>query len=103
MVIIASISYFAMANGRGVVEHHRKIPEHHIKPLPPTHHHYFRDVYYARYVDWLLTTPLILLNLALLSGLNGASIFSSIVANVIMVVTGWFAAVSHSKREKWGW
>jgi len=103
IVVIAGLSYFAMANGSGVVEHHRKVPEHHIKPIPPTHRHIFRDIYYARYVDWLLTTPLILLNLALLSGLNGASIFSSIVANVIMIITGWFAAVSHSKTEKWGW
>jgi len=103
MVIIAGLSYFAMANGSGVIEHHRKIPEHHIKPLPPTHRHVYRDIYYARYVDWLLTSPLILLNLALLSGLSGASIFSSLAADAIMILTGWFAAVSRSKGEKWGW
>jgi len=103
LVVIAGLSYFAMANGSGVVEHHRRIPEHHADPLPPTHRHIFRDVYYARYIDWLLTTPLILLNLHALSGVSGASIFSSIAADVIMILSGWFAAVSHSKGEKWGW
>jgi bacteriorhodopsin len=103
IVVIASISYFAMANKSGMVEHHRKIPEHHVDPLPPTHRHIFRDVYYARFVDWFLTTPLILLNLHALSGLNGASIFSTIAADFIMILTGWFAAVSRTKVEKWGW
>jgi len=103
MVVIAGLSYFAMANKSGVIEHHRRVPEHHIDPLPPTHRHIFRDVYYARYIDWLLTTPLILLNLQALSGVNGASIFSTIAADVIMILSGWFAAVSHAKGEKWGW
>jgi bacteriorhodopsin len=92
-----------MANQSGVIEHHRRIPEHHIDPLPPTHRHVYRDVYYARYIDWLLTSPLILLNLSVLSGLSGANIFSAVVADLIMIVSAWFAALSHTKLEKWGW
>jgi len=103
MVVIAGLSYFAMANKSGVIEHHRRIPEHHTKPLPPTHRHVWRDVYFARYIDWLLTTPLLVLNLSVLAGLNGASIFSAIAADVVMILSGWFAAVSHRKAEKWGW
>jgi len=47
ITIIAGISYFAMATGGGVFTHYRRIPEHHIKPLPPTHTHVYRDVFYA--------------------------------------------------------
>jgi len=103
IVLIGTLSYFALANGSGMVEHHRRIPEHHIHPLPPTHRHVYRDIYYARYIDWLLTSPLIILNLSVLAGLSGANIFSAVVANTISILTAYFAAVSHHKGEKWGW
>lgn len=63
----------------------------------------FREVYWARYVDWTLTTPLLLLDLALLAGLSGANILVAIVADVIMVITGLFAAYGDGDGQKWGW
>jgi bacteriorhodopsin len=59
-------------------------------------------VFYARYVDWLFTTPLLLLDLALLAGLNGADITNVIIADVIMILTGLFAAFGVTERAKWG-
>ncbi|RYP93005.1 hypothetical protein DL770_000879 [Monosporascus sp. CRB-9-2] len=62
-----------------------------------------RQVYWARYVDWSLTTPLLLLDLTLLAGLSGYSILVTITADVIMILTGLFAAFGDFEAQKWGW
>ncbi len=63
----------------------------------------FRQIYWARYVDWTVTTPLLLLDLAFLAGVNGADIIVAIVADVVMILTGLFAAYGHNSTQKWGW
>jgi len=69
-----------------------------------TFHDQCRQVFWARYVDWALTTPLVLLNLCLLAGVDGAHTLMAIAANVIMVLSGWFAAYgSAESAQKWGW
>lgn len=50
-----------------------------------------------------MTTPLLLLDLALLAGLNGYSILVIIVADVIMILTGLFAALGDFEVQRWGW
>jgi len=51
-----------------------------------------------------LTTPLLLLDLSLLAGLNGAHILIAIIADIIMILTGLFAAFgSEGTPQKWGW
>jgi len=51
-----------------------------------------------------LTTPLLLLDLALLAGLSGGHITIAIVADLIMVLTGLFAAFGREESpSKWGW
>ena len=103
ITIIAAISYFGMATRQGVSWHHIKQVEHH-RHVPNTTKDIYRQVYWARYVDWSLTTPLLLLDLTLLAGLNGAHILMAIVADVIMILTGLFAAFgSDSNPQKWGW
>jgi len=103
ITVIAAISYFAMASGAGNSFHHVVVTEPHRK-LPDTHFDLYRQVYWARYVDWSLTTPLLLLDLALLAGLNGANITVAIVADLIMVLTGLFAAYgTEGTAQKWGW
>ncbi|EHY52045.1 hypothetical protein HRR83_003394 [Exophiala dermatitidis] len=98
----AFLSYFAMATGSGfgytkytVTESHKKVPD--------THQVINREVYWARYVDWTITTPLLLLDLALLAGLSGANILVAVGADVIMILTGLFAAFGHNKAQTWGW
>lgn len=39
-----------------------------------------REVFYARYIDWLITTPLLLLDLALLAGIPPVDIVLLMVA-----------------------
>jgi len=102
ITIIAALSYFAMATHSGITWHHSRIREHH-DHVPDTFRHVHRPIYYARYIDWALTTPLLILDLSLLSGLNGASIFTAITADIIMILTGLFAAFGHTRLQTWGW
>lgn len=100
---IAALSYFAMATGHGTALHHVKVRESH-SHVPDTYHDIYREVYWARYVDWSLTTPLLLLDLALLAGVDGAHTLIAIVADLIMILTGLFAAFgSEGTPQKWGW
>jgi len=99
----AALSYFAMATGHGISYHHVTVTESH-PHVPDTEQDIYRQVYWARYVDWSLTTPLLLLDLCLLAGLNGAHILMAIVADVIMILTGLFAAFgAEGTPQKWGW
>ena len=103
ILIFASIAYFAMATGHGVSVH-RTVITHQNEHVPDTYTTVERQVFWARYVDWALTTPLLLLDLSLLAGLNGAHILMAIVADVIMILTGLFAAFgSDNTPQKWGW
>jgi bacteriorhodopsin len=63
----------------------------------------FRQILWARYIDWSVTTPLLLLDLAFLAGVNGADIIVAIVADVLMILTGLFAAFGDNKIQKWGY
>jgi bacteriorhodopsin len=93
-----------MASGHGIGYHHVVEKEQHKHGVPPTTKDVYRQVYWARYVDWTVTTPLLLLDLALLAGMNGANILVAIVADVIMILTGLFAAFgTEDTPQKWGW
>lgn len=99
----AFLSYFAMATGDGINYHKIVETVSHKHGLPDTEEITFRQVYWARYVDWSTTTPLLLLDLSLLAGLSGANILVAIVADVIMILSGLFAAYGTSDGQKWGW
>lgn len=92
---IATLSYFAMATGSGNL-----FAETFYKK---TEEHLFRQVFWARYVDWALTTPLLLLDLSFLAGLNGANILVAVFADLVMILTGLFAAFGNNDGQKWGW
>ena len=103
ITLTAALSYFAMATGHGVSVHNITI-RHQNDHVPDTFEHVKRQVFWARYVDWAITTPLLLLDLGLLAGMSGAHIFMAIVADLIMVLTGLFAAFgSEGTPQKWGW
>uniref|UniRef100_UPI001C31EA5B Opsin n=1 Tax=Leptosphaeria maculans TaxID=5022 RepID=UPI001C31EA5B len=103
ITLTAALSYFAMATGHGVALNKIVIRTQH-DHVPDTYETVYRQVYYARYIDWAITTPLLLLDLGLLAGMSGAHIFMAIVADLIMVLTGLFAAFgSEGTPQKWGW
>jgi len=92
-----------MATGHGVALKHIRIRHSH-DHVPDTYDDIYRQVFWARYVDWVLTNPLILLNLGLLAGLNGAYILMAIVSNLILNLTSLFAAFgTENTTQKWGW
>jgi bacteriorhodopsin len=47
----------------------------------------------CRYVDWALTTPLLLLDLALLAGLPWIDVLALLVVDEAMILTGAFAGL----------
>lgn len=98
----AAISYFSMALNDGTYLNKIVIKEIH-ENVPDTFKTIYREVYWARYVDWTLTTPLLLLDLCLLAGLSGADILVAIVADLIMILTGLFAAFATEGGAKWGY
>ncbi|ORX38160.1 hypothetical protein BD324DRAFT_577895 [Kockovaella imperatae] len=103
VLTIAMVSYLAMATGLGTT-------------FVPIHNHaadasvykYFREVYFARYIDWLFTTPLLLLSLAVLAGLSPADTVLVICADVFMIVTGLLGGLvparwATGERSRWTW
>ncbi len=93
-----------MATGGGSTFKH--IIKHEHEPAIDHSHdeHIYREVLWARYADWSLTTPLLLLDLAFLAGCNGADILVIVVADLVMVMNGLFAAMArNSEMEIWGY
>jgi bacteriorhodopsin len=58
--------------------------------------------YWARYVDWFFTTPLLLLDLALLAGATKEAIAWLLGLDVMMIATGFFAGITASDI-RWVW
>lgn len=91
-----------MAVGDGVYDNEIIVKETQ-KHVPDTFQTIFREVYWARYVDWSVTTPLLLLDLALLAGLSGANITVAVTSDLIMILSGLFAALTSDVNAKWGY
>jgi bacteriorhodopsin len=94
--MVACIAYFTMGSNLGFtpigVEYHRSDPE-----VAGNN----RAIFYARYIDWVITTPLLLLDLLLTAGMPWPSIFMLMLVDEIMIVTGLIGALVES-RYKWG-
>ncbi|KAH8682593.1 hypothetical protein BX600DRAFT_506174 [Xylariales sp. PMI_506] len=60
-----------------------------------------REIFYARYIDWSITTPLLLLNLLLTAGVPASTILITMLADEIMVVCGLIGALTQTSY-KWG-
>lgn len=70
-------------------------------------------VYWARYLDWVITTPLLLLGLLTLAvrptaggeaGRERHGLFGAVIgADVLMVITGLFGALSLNSQHKYAW
>ncbi len=94
--IIAACSYFAMAVDQGSVTLPLGAPD-----------GTGRLFYYARYIDWTFTTPLLLLSLsytAMHSSLRrGGMVAGLLLADVIMILTALFFGLSEVAWIKWTW
>jgi len=104
MAVTSALAYFAMAAGHASSLSCHAVRDRHSHDIPDTWHDECRQVYWARYVDWAITNSLILVNLCLLAGVDGAHTLMAVVANVIMVLGGLFAAYgAEGTAQKWGW
>lgn len=81
---IASLAYLVMASGHGYIQLG------HAQPL-----------YYARYVDWLLTTPLMLWDLLELAGADGSVIFIAVTMDALMICAGLIGALLIEHQIRW--
>jgi bacteriorhodopsin len=70
VTIVAATMYFFMAQGYGISSRAGA------------------EFWWLRYLDWLITTPLLLLDLALIAGLDVWDTFALVVADVLMIVVG---------------
>jgi bacteriorhodopsin len=78
---IAAASYFSMATGFGLIEIE-------VAGMGTT------EIYWARYADWLFTTPLLLLDLGLLAGADRNTLYTLIGLDVFMIGTGLVGALA---------
>jgi bacteriorhodopsin len=88
--LFAAIAYFAMARHQGGITLSSG-----------------RTFLFARYLDWSVTTPCLLLGLAM-TALHGAHRRAGLVAgllasDVVMIVTGLFFGASQDPFNKWVW
>ncbi len=91
--IIAACAYFAMAVGQGSVLLHTG--------------HGGRVFYFARYIDWSFTTPLLLLPLAYTAVHSNRRrvdlIAGMLLADLMMIVTAFAFGASEVAVVKWSW
>ncbi|KAJ5935827.1 Rhodopsin archaeal/bacterial/fungal [Penicillium verhagenii] len=73
------------------------------KHVPDTYDTIVRSVGWARFVNWALTTPLLLINFALVSGLPGANLFAGIAANWVMLASAYFGSFAGHTPVRWVW
>lgn len=61
-----------------------------------------REIFYVRYIDWFITTPLLLLDLLLTAGMPWPTILFVIIVDEMTIVTGLVGALVES-GYKWGY
>jgi len=101
ITLVASIAYFTMASNLG----YAAIPVEFIRTNPLVagmDGQNYREIFYVRYIDWFVTTPLLLMDLLLTAGLPWPTVLYTILMDWIMVVTGLVGALVASSY-KWGY
>ncbi|KAI1502449.1 FDD123 protein [Biscogniauxia marginata] len=95
---IACIAYFAMGSNLGQVP----IQAEFVRPNSRSVRYAgTREIFYARYIDWFVTTPLLLLDLLLTAGVSTPTILITLLINELMIVCGLIGALTRT-RFKWG-
>lgn len=61
------------------------------------------DIYWARYADWLFTTPLLLLDLGLLAGADRNTLGALIGLDAFMIITGLVGALTKVYTFRFVW
>ncbi|KAF2820030.1 family A G protein-coupled receptor-like protein [Ophiobolus disseminans] len=97
VVFVAAIAYFTMGANLGFTPIEVEYSRSNAKVAGT-----FRSIYYVRYIDWFITTPLLLLDLLLTAGMPWPTISWVILVDWIMIITGLIGALVTSSY-KWGY
>jgi len=96
IVLVAAVAYFSMASNLGftpiAVEFHRGGED----------AGNYREIFYVRYIDWVITTPLLLMDLLLTAGMPWPTVLFTILVDEVMIITGLVGALVTSSY-KWGY
>lgn len=99
ILLTAAIAYFSMGSNLG------QVPVQ-VEFVRPGNSHVraagTREIFWVRYVDWFITTPLLLTDLLLTAGMPWPSILIAILADEAMVVCGLVGALVPTSY-KWGY
>lgn len=96
ITLVAAISYFTMASNLGWVPiavqfvRRRRVVR-----------GFSRQIFYVRYIDWFITTPLLLLDILLTAALPWPTILFVLLLDLVMVVCGLVGALVRTSY-KWG-
>ena len=94
--MVAAIAYFSMGAGLGQAPINVEFPRPGSAQVGSAGS---REIFYVRYIDWFVTTPLLLLDLLLTAGLPTATILITILADEVMIVTGLVGALTSSSYK----
>jgi len=97
VTMVAAIAYFSMGSNLGWVA----IPVE-FQRSGPTVTGLSREIFYVRYIDWFVTTPLLLTDLLLTAAIPAPTFLMVVLADEIMIVTGLVGALI-SSSYKWGY
>jgi bacteriorhodopsin len=97
VVSVAAIAYFSMGSNLGFTPIQVEFPR-----SNPKVRGQYREIFWVRYVDWFITTPLLLMDLLLTAGMPWPTILWVILVDEIMIVTGLVGALVRS-GYKWGY
>jgi bacteriorhodopsin len=97
VVFVACIAYFTMGSNLGFTPIAVEFPR-----SDPKVRGTYRSIYYVRYIDWFITTPLLLLDLLLTAGMPWPTLLWVIMVDEIMIVTGLIGALIDN-RYKWAY
>jgi bacteriorhodopsin len=97
VVFVACIAYFTMGSNLGFTPIQVEFPRNN-----PVVRGQYREIFYVRYIDWFITTPLLLLDLLLTAGMPWPTILWTLLIDEIMIITGLVGALIVS-RYKWAY
>jgi bacteriorhodopsin len=99
ITLVAAIAYYSMGSNLGQVPIQVEFvrPDRDAVAQAGT-----REIFYVRYIDWFITTPLLLLDLLLTAGLPFPTILITILADEVMIVCGLVGALTQT-TYKWGY
>ncbi|KAI5209346.1 family A G protein-coupled receptor-like protein [Aureobasidium subglaciale] len=98
ITMVAAIAYFSMASNLGWTP----IDVEFVRPSMAEVRGINREIFYVRYIDWFITTPLLLLDLMLTAATPWPTLLFIILVDEVMIVTGLVGALVRSSY-KWGY